>query len=170
MPYPPLDMLRTRPFQETITDNVETKRFYFECAQIEVGGSGAGSPGPMVKIPGLYDSNDPALRFFIYGAPNYPYTNIGQHTVWTGGAGGGNNNGGGNNGGDGGNNNGGGGGGATVPLYGQCGGSGYSGPTTCAEGTCNVTNECKCPKNLLPPSGGKANSFQGTRSARKSTT
>lgn len=59
--------------------------FYYECAQIEVTGGGQGKPGPLVKIPGLYDSNDPALRFFIYGAKNYPYTNIGKHTVWTGG-------------------------------------------------------------------------------------
>jgi hypothetical protein len=59
--------------------------FYFECAQIEVTGNGNGRPGPMVKIPGLYNSNDPALRFFIYGVPRYPYTNIGSHTVWAGG-------------------------------------------------------------------------------------
>ena len=59
--------------------------FYFECAQIEVGGNGNGKPGPMVKIPGLYDKNDPALRFFIYGARSYPYTNVGKHSVWTGG-------------------------------------------------------------------------------------
>lgn len=64
---------------------------YFQCAQIEVGGNGAGTPGPLVKIPGLYDSEDPALRFFIYGARNYPYTNIGQHAVWTGDGNSGNN-------------------------------------------------------------------------------
>ncbi|CAE6400526.1 hypothetical protein ACGC1H_000146 [Rhizoctonia solani] len=29
----------------------------------------------------------------------------------------------------------------TVPLYGQCGGSGYTGPTTCASGTCKATNQ-----------------------------
>ncbi|QRW24054.1 beta-1,4-D-glucan cellobiohydrolase [Rhizoctonia solani] len=29
----------------------------------------------------------------------------------------------------------------SVPLYGQCGGIGYSGPTTCASGTCKVNNE-----------------------------
>ncbi|KAK4166997.1 glycosyl hydrolase family 61-domain-containing protein [Cladorrhinum sp. PSN259] len=111
--------------------------FYFECAQIEVGGNGNGNPGPMVKIPGLYDSNDPALRFFIYGVPSYPYTNVGKHAVWTGGNGGGNNNGGGSaqpsnpppsSGG-------------TVPLWGQCGGSGYTGATRCAEGSCKAQNE-----------------------------
>jgi hypothetical protein len=59
--------------------------FYYECAQIEVQNGGQGVPGPMVKIPGLYDKNDPALRFFIYGAKSYPYNNVGKHTVWTGG-------------------------------------------------------------------------------------
>jgi hypothetical protein len=114
--------------------------FYYECAQIEVTGNGQGRPGPMVKIPGLYNREDPALRFFIYGVPNYPYTNVGQHAVWTGGnAGGGNtlpsqpsnpppSNGGGN-------------GGATAPLWGQCGGQGWNGATRCAEGSCKVTNE-----------------------------
>ncbi|KAK3294525.1 glycosyl hydrolase family 61-domain-containing protein [Chaetomium fimeti] len=111
--------------------------FYYECAQIEVGGNGNGQPGPMVKIPGLYDSEDPALRFFIYGVPEYPYTNIGQHSVWTGGqaSGGGNSGGGGNTGG------GGGGGGGRAPLYGQCGGKDWTGPTSCSEGTCKATNE-----------------------------
>ncbi|KAL0958501.1 hypothetical protein HGRIS_000643 [Hohenbuehelia grisea] len=29
----------------------------------------------------------------------------------------------------------------TAPLYGQCGGSGWTGPTTCAQGTCKAANE-----------------------------
>jgi hypothetical protein len=109
--------------------------FYYECAQIEVGGNGSGNPGPLVKIPGLYDSNDPALRFFIYGAKSYPYTNIGKHSVWTGGGSSSQpppsqqpsqpppSN------------------GATAPLYGQCGGEGWTGPTKCASGTCKVSNQ-----------------------------
>jgi hypothetical protein len=48
--------------------------FYYECAQIEVTDGGQGRAGSMVKVPGLYDSNYPALRFFIYGAKSYPYT------------------------------------------------------------------------------------------------
>ncbi|VBB71335.1 Putative Glycoside Hydrolase Family 61 [Podospora comata] len=112
--------------------------FYFTCAQIEVGGNGNGRPGPLVKIPGLYNSNDPALRFWIYGVPSYPYTRVGQHAVWSGGQYGGGGGGGsptpapspapGN-------------GGGTVPLWGQCGGEGYTGPTRCAEGTCKVSNQ-----------------------------
>lgn len=127
--------------------------FYYECAQIEVGGNGNGRPGPMVKIPGLYDSNDPALRFFIYGVRSYPYTNVGKHSVWTGGQYGGSggsapapsnppNNGGGNGATAPSNPpNNGGGSGATAPLWGQCGGKDFTGPTRCAEGTCKVTNE-----------------------------
>ncbi|EJT82373.1 hypothetical protein GGTG_02346 [Gaeumannomyces tritici R3-111a-1] len=110
--------------------------FYFTCAQIEVTGSGSGRPGPMVKIPGLYNREDPALRFFIYDARSYPYTTVGQHSVWTGGGGGG---GGGSNPNPAGN--GGGGGGGVAPLYGQCGGQGWTGPTTCASGRCVATNE-----------------------------
>lgn len=106
-----------------------------------MGGSGGGRPGPMVKIPGLYDSNDPALRFFIYGARSYPYTNVGKHSVWTGGNVGG------------GSSNpptsqpsnppasGGGGGSGTAALWAQCGGEGYSGPTRCASGSCKVSNQ-----------------------------
>ncbi|PPQ97202.1 hypothetical protein CVT26_000712 [Gymnopilus dilepis] len=30
--------------------------------------------------------------------------------------------------------------GGTVPLYGQCGGTGYTGPTVCAQGICHVLN------------------------------
>jgi hypothetical protein len=58
--------------------------FYFTCAQVEVTGNGNGTPGPLVKIPGLYDSNDPALRFFIYGAQEYPFNSVGAHSVWRG--------------------------------------------------------------------------------------
>ncbi|KAF3909846.1 Endoglucanase-4 [Orbilia brochopaga] len=32
------------------------------------------------------------------------------------------------------------GGGTGAPLYGQCGGSGWTGPTTCAQGTCTYSN------------------------------
>lgn len=58
--------------------------FYFTCAQVEVTGGGNGSPGPLVRIPGMYDSEDPALRFFIYGAQEYPYNQVGSHSVWSG--------------------------------------------------------------------------------------
>ena len=37
--------------------------------------------------------------------------------------------------------NGGGNTGGSVPLYAQCGGNGYTGPTACAQGTCKAQNE-----------------------------
>ena len=43
----------------------------------------------------------------------------------------------------------GGGSGATAALYGQCGGSGWTGPTTCASGTCKASNQWYS-KLLLP--------------------
>ncbi|ROT37753.1 hypothetical protein SODALDRAFT_333508 [Sodiomyces alkalinus F11] len=104
--------------------------FYFTCAQIEVTGNGNGNPGPLVRIPGLYNPNDPALRFFIYGAREYPYNQVGSHGVWRGG-----------------------GGGSPAPgpspppsgggsaIWEQCGGNGWDGPRTCREGTCRVVNE-----------------------------
>ncbi|CAE6414665.1 unnamed protein product [Rhizoctonia solani] len=36
----------------------------------------------------------------------------------------------------------------TVPLYGQCGGNGYTGPTICAEGTCTYSNEWHQPLTI----------------------
>lgn len=75
------------------------------------------------------------------GNPNNggrPYPIPGPRPISCSGSGG--NNGGGNDNG-GGNNNGGGSSGGSVPLYGQCGGIGYTGPTSCAEGTCTATNE-----------------------------
>ncbi|KAK5662180.1 hypothetical protein OQA88_8085 [Cercophora sp. LCS_1] len=54
------------PVKETVDlSRSGDTEFYYECAQIEVTGNGNGRPGPTVKIPGLYDSNDPALRFWM---------------------------------------------------------------------------------------------------------
>lgn len=94
--------------------------FYYSCIQIKVTGSGTGVPGPLVKIPGVYNNQDPAIRFSIYGAQNYPYKP--GPTIWTGG-------------------NSGGGGGGCAALYGQCGGSGWTGATCCSSGTCKFSSE-----------------------------
>ncbi|AEO56416.1 glycoside hydrolase family 61 protein [Thermothelomyces thermophilus ATCC 42464] len=120
-------------------------QFYMGCAQIEVTGSGTNSGSDFVSFPGAYSANDPGILLSIYdssGKPNnggrsYPIP--GPRPISCSGSGGG-----GNNGGDGGDDNNGGGnnnGGGSVPLYGQCGGIGYTGPTTCAQGTCKVSNE-----------------------------
>ncbi|KAL2152762.1 hypothetical protein VTH82DRAFT_5947 [Thermothelomyces myriococcoides] len=64
-------------------------------------------------------------------------------TVSEGSSNGGDDNGGGDNGGgdNGGGDNGGGNSGNCSPLYGQCGGQGWTGPTCCSQGTCRVSNE-----------------------------
>ncbi|TLS28025.1 hypothetical protein PpBr36_02027 [Pyricularia pennisetigena] len=38
-------------------------QFYMECAQFKVEGSGGGTPGPLVKIPGLYKATDPGIAY-----------------------------------------------------------------------------------------------------------
>lgn len=119
--------------------HVANPEFYFSCAQIRVTGSGTGNPGPLVKIPGMYNLRDPAFNFNIY-YPSPPRTlpPTPGPPVWNGAAG----NGGGStpppttpppsNGG---------GGGSCSALYGQCGGRDYNGPKCCSAGTCKVTNE-----------------------------
>jgi hypothetical protein len=47
---------------------------YMSCAQIKVTGGAGGSPGPMVKIPGLYNPTDPGLLFNPYYPPLKNYT------------------------------------------------------------------------------------------------
>lgn len=37
-----------------------------ECAQLRISGGGSGSPSPLVKIPGLYDTADPGIAFSIW--------------------------------------------------------------------------------------------------------
>ncbi|KAK4443304.1 family 61 putative glycoside hydrolase [Podospora aff. communis PSN243] len=123
-------------------------QFYMECAQIRVTGSGTNTGGSnTVSFPGAYAQNHPGIQLNIYDAAGgntnggRPYQIPGPPVLTCSG----NDNGGG--GGGGGSppptnpppSNGGGGSGA--PLYGQCGGNGWSGPTTCAQGTCKATNE-----------------------------
>ncbi|OBT52582.1 hypothetical protein VE04_07247 [Pseudogymnoascus sp. 24MN13] len=122
-------------------------QFYMECAQINVtGGTGSVSPAT-VSLPGAYKSTDPGILFNLYVSP-ISYTIPGPSVFSCSG-----------------------GGGVTTPpattpttpattapppqqtsttppttgtgspLYGQCGGTGWTGPTTCASGTCKATNE-----------------------------
>ncbi|KAK6357997.1 hypothetical protein TWF730_007351 [Orbilia blumenaviensis] len=134
-------------------------QFYTSCAQIRVGGSGSWTGSGFISLPGAYAQNDPGIQLNIYGAGGVadnggrPYTAPGgavQQQNCNGGGGGGNptttartttpaaqttlrttttaaNNGGG-------------GGGSGAPIYGQCGGNGWTGPTSCASGTCQVLN------------------------------
>jgi len=122
-----------------------------ECAQIEITGSGTNTGSNFVSFPGAYSATDPGILISIYdntgkatnGGKPYPIPGPAPLTCSA--------NGGGSSGG------GGspvttappaattapssGGGGGSVPLYGQCGGNGYTGPTACASGTCKATNE-----------------------------
>ncbi|POS68774.1 glycosyl hydrolase family 61 [Diaporthe helianthi] len=41
-------------------------QFYMGCAQLTVTGSGAGSPAPTVKIPGVYDGSEDGIVINIY--------------------------------------------------------------------------------------------------------
>ncbi|KAK4042870.1 glycosyl hydrolase family 61-domain-containing protein [Parachaetomium inaequale] len=124
-------------------------QFYMECAQIEVTGSGTntGSSGT-VSFPGAYPANHPGIVVSIYDSTGQPTMNGRTYQI-PGPApitcSGGSNNGGGSSptttAGGSQSTNGGGSTGGSVPLYGQCGGNGYTGPTGCAQGTCKAQNE-----------------------------
>ncbi|KAM7211982.1 family 61 putative glycoside hydrolase [Rhypophila decipiens] len=121
-------------------------QFYMECAQIRVTGSGSTTGSDTVSFPGAYQSNHPGITVSIYdqtGRPlmgGRPYQIPGPKVLTC-------------------SNNGGGNGGSPpttlttsvvntptqtpggAPLWGQCGGQGWTGPTTCSSGTCKATNE-----------------------------
>lgn len=134
-------------------------QFYLGCAQVTVTGGGSGVPGPLVSFPGAYTGNEPGIKINIYTSnPDGAYIAPGP-PVWTGGV---------YSGGSGGTttakissstskattstsgkptststtvkttttSTGPG----SAPLYGQCGGQGWTGPTTCASGTCTYSN------------------------------
>jgi cellulase len=129
--------------------NRGSAQFYMECAQINVSGGTGGSPST-VSIPGAYSATDPGILVNIYPVrPPYvipgprPYTcgggspqptttgsnpqptttsrttlvtttrttTVAQPTTTPPATGG-------------------------SPLYGQCGGNNWTGPTTCAQGRC----------------------------------
>lgn len=130
-------------------------QFYPGCAQIRVTGSGNNDgAGNTVSFPGAYSQDDPGILISIYdsqgntnnGGKPYPIpgprpitcsgggnpdpsttttspaptpttlSTSSTPTPTSGGA-------------------------VGAPLYGQCGGNGWAGETTCAQGTCTVTNE-----------------------------
>ncbi|KAF2651833.1 lytic polysaccharide monooxygenase [Lophiostoma macrostomum CBS 122681] len=57
-------------------------QFYIECYQLKIEGSGTGTLGPVVKIPGLYKSSDPGIGFNKWNNPK-SYTMPGP-AVWSG--------------------------------------------------------------------------------------
>jgi len=139
-------LLRAELIALHAASNANGAQFYMECAQINVsGGSGSSSPST-VSFPGAYSQTDPGILINIY-SPITSYTIPGPQP-FTCGAGGGSSP------------------PATTlltttkpasptttsktatstpasagaPLYGQCGGTGWTGSTSCASGTCTVSS------------------------------
>ena len=129
--------------------HVGKAQFYMECAQLKiVGGAEGGTGSNPVKIPGLYKASDPGIAFNKWNNPrSYVMPGPALSTFSGGGSSGGGSQpapgsgaeevpetGGGStppsNGG----------GSGSVGMWGQCGGTGYTGPTTCSKGSCKVLN------------------------------
>lgn len=39
-------------------------QYYTACAQVEIASEGTGVPGPLAKIPGIYEEDDPGILFY----------------------------------------------------------------------------------------------------------
>ncbi|KAL0933853.1 glycosyl hydrolase family 61 [Colletotrichum truncatum] len=115
-------------------------QFYMGCAQIRVTGSGSNTGSSFASFPGAYSASHPGVLISIYdntgkptnggkaysipgpavitcsggGSPSPPPTSSPPPSS---------------------------GGGSGAPLYGQCGGQGWTGPTTCAQGTCKASGQ-----------------------------
>ncbi|KJX95282.1 hypothetical protein TI39_contig4121g00014 [Zymoseptoria brevis] len=63
--------------------HVGKAQFYMECAQLNVSGGGNGTPGPLVRIPGLYSAGDPGIAYNIWTDNAAPYVMPGPK-VWSG--------------------------------------------------------------------------------------
>ncbi|KDQ19695.1 carbohydrate-binding module family 1 protein [Botryobasidium botryosum FD-172 SS1] len=122
------------------TNNARGNQFYMNCVQIRVTSSGSVSLPSGIAFPGGYTYSTPGVVWNLYGTDNPANYQAPGPSVWSGSAGGNigrapppgattTTSGSSPTGGTG------------APLYGQCGGIGWSGPTTCASGTCKVSNE-----------------------------
>ncbi|KAF2199487.1 hypothetical protein GQ43DRAFT_442434 [Delitschia confertaspora ATCC 74209] len=56
-------------------------QFYIECYQLKIEGAGGGTPGPLVKIPGIYSANDAGIRYNKWSSNPAPYVMPGPK-VW----------------------------------------------------------------------------------------
>jgi len=116
-------------------------QFYMECAQIQITGSGTNTGSNLVSFPGAYSATHPGILISIYGSTGQPdnggraYQIPGPEPISCSGGGGGGSNptttasnpqpt-----------------GGSGSPLWGQCGGIGWSGATSCAQGTCKFVSD-----------------------------
>jgi cellulase len=108
-----------------------------ECAQVHITSSGINTGSNFVSFPGAYKANDPGVQVSIYDNTRQPYMGGKAYSIpgpapitcasgQDGGSGGGDS-------------------GSTpaegAALYAQCGGATWTGPTTCAQGTCKASNE-----------------------------
>ena len=57
--------------------------FYYACALVNINGPGGGIPGPLVKIPGVHQPDDPSVNFDIYNNPT-SYSQAPGPEVWMG--------------------------------------------------------------------------------------
>lgn len=118
-----------------------------ECAQIKVTGSGTNKGSNLVSFPGAYSGNDPGIVVSIYDNKGSPYMGGKSYQIpgpapLVCGAG--------ESSGDGDDSGASpdptteqpsSGSGETAALYGQCGGATWTGPTTCAQGTCKADGD-----------------------------
>lgn len=58
-------------------------QFYIECAQLKINGPGGGTPGPLVKIPGVYNADDPGIHYDKWTPNPAAYVMPGP-AVWNG--------------------------------------------------------------------------------------
>lgn len=81
---PPGDYL-VRPEHIAVHEgHVGKAQFYMECAHIRVTGNGQGTPGPLVKIPGVYTTTDPGIAFNKWAQPPPRSYIIPGPKVWDG--------------------------------------------------------------------------------------
>lgn len=66
-------LLRAEHLALHTASSVGAAQFYISCAQINVVGSGGGSPSPTGQLPGMYKATDPGILINIY----YPIVSLG---------------------------------------------------------------------------------------------
>ena len=58
-------------------------QFYIGCAQLKISGPGGGTPGPLVKFPGAYNTTEPGIHYDKWASKPAPYVMPGP-PVWDG--------------------------------------------------------------------------------------
>ncbi|PVH79145.1 lytic polysaccharide monooxygenase [Cadophora sp. DSE1049] len=56
-------------------------QFYIECYELKIEGAGGGTPGPLVKIPGIYKADDAGIKYNKWASNPPPYVMPGPK-VW----------------------------------------------------------------------------------------